>query len=202
MARTIPQVDLSPNLDLPALLKRLNGSRDHAIRLLHSFCQAHAQAPDEIVVALAAGDLVRAHHIAHMVSGSAANLGLSALAAEAHQLEDSVLAARAGGPAPPKDNVHRLATRFAEAVAEVRETLPLPPPEMAVGDQDRAAAFHRVDSQLAAQDCEVFERLPTLLPLLPEEGRSAFVDAVHGMDFARGRAILREFAAHLEIPLD
>jgi HPt (histidine-containing phosphotransfer) domain-containing protein len=202
MASTIQPDDRQPILDFPGVLKRVNGNRDLAVRLLHSFCKILAPAPGQLADALAAGDLLQAHHIAHQMSGSAANLGLRALATEARRLEDVLSAVRAGAAVPAADAVAGLAALFAEAVATIQASLPLPQPAMATGAEDLAGAFRSIDSQLGAQDCEALERLPTLLAHLPEGERSAFAEAVQALDFARGRTILREVAARMEIPLD
>jgi HPt (histidine-containing phosphotransfer) domain-containing protein len=188
----------APLVDVSDLLRRMGGRQDQAVTLLHEFCEAQTLAPARLADALAVGDWPRARQVAHRLGGSAANLGLRALATEALRIEALL---HSGNPPPDGLDVTLLTTLFTETAAAVERDWPLPA-SAAMADIDVAATLRLVDRQLATQDCEVLETLPTLLPHLPENGRDAFAKAVQSLNSARARVILRELAAGMEITLD
>jgi two-component system sensor histidine kinase/response regulator len=189
-------------LDAAAGLKRVGGNRMLYLDLLRQFSERQADAPSRIASAMAAKDRKAAERVAHTVRGVAGNIGLSALAASAMELESAL----AGS-----GDIKALATRFeaalARAVASIQNSVEKVQP-------DAVAAVHspgakrdalRLAELLAASDGDAvdhFERSgPGLRALLGESAFGALARAITDYDFQEAREVLEAAAGRTGLDL-
>ena len=103
-------------------------------RLLANFQKDHHLAADELRAAAQAGDLKRAHRLAHTLKGVAAMIGAADLSAAARRLEESLAD---GISEPPEDQLRSLAGELTVVLAELGlPTGPMAPLHPAPGDLD------------------------------------------------------------------
>ena len=102
--------------DRASALSRLGGSQDLLDRLLLRFESNHANAAQQIVAAINAGDIERAQREAHSLKGVAANLGAALLASTAGAVESALRDAGAVSPA----TLEQLRTQQQEALQAMR----------------------------------------------------------------------------------
>ncbi|GAD63329.1 hypothetical protein PA6_021_00250 [Aquipseudomonas alcaligenes NBRC 14159] len=182
-----------PGVDLASGLRRVLGKPELYRRLLDKFAASQAEFAPRLRQLLAAGEQEGAEREAHSLKGLAGNLGAGDLAAQAAALESAIKDARHDELGVLLGELER---SLAELLAAIR-ALPV------------AQALAEVDPQQLLPVCQQLLRLfgdddPRAGKVFDEQAellRSAFNDAyaplaaaVHGFDFERARALLRQAA--------
>ena len=202
VARAEPQAQVAqatapdwvlPGVDVASGLRRVLGKPELYRRLLDKFAASQAEFAPRLRQLLAAGEQEGAEREAHSLKGLAGNLGAGDLAAQAAALESAIKDARHDELGVLLGELER---SLAELLAAIR-ALPV------------AQALAEVDPQQLLPVCQQLLRLfgdddPRAGKVFDEQAellRSAFNDAyaplaaaVHGFDFERARALLRQAA--------
>ncbi len=101
-------------LDTDAGLRRMGGDMALYLRLLHQFANTHADVPTQLRALIANDDIERAEHMAHTACGVAANIGASAVAAAAADIESALR--RSDVEAAPLDRLDTCLTELIDAI--------------------------------------------------------------------------------------
>ncbi|WP_373387612.1 response regulator [Pseudomonas alcaligenes] len=184
---------LLPGVDVASGLRRVLGKPELYRRLLDKFAASQAEFAPRLRQLLAAGEQEGAEREAHSLKGLAGNLGAGDLAAQAAALESAIKDAR-------HDELGALLGELERSLAELLAAIRALPV---------AQAMAEVDPQQLLPVCQQLLRLfgdddPRAGKVFDEQAellRSAFNDAyaplaaaVHGFDFERARALLRQAA--------
>jgi two-component system sensor histidine kinase/response regulator len=189
--QTLPDWQL-PGVDLASGLRRVLGKPELYRRLLDKFAASQADFATRLRQALAAGEQQSAEREAHSLKGLAGNLGALDLATQAAAIESAIKDARHDELENQLGELERSLAALLAAIAA------LPPVEASAVDPQQLAP-------LCQQLLHLFEDDdPRAGKLFDEQGellRSAFNDeyaplaaAVHGFDFERAQALLRQAA--------
>jgi PAS domain S-box-containing protein len=117
-----PPLPSFPGFDSAPALRRLHGRADQLLRLLRAFATQHRDAAAHVDALLERGDAAAARAALHTLKGTAATLGLSAVAHDARAREIELDAATT----PAASNA--LAASLAEAVAAIAASPPADTP--------------------------------------------------------------------------
>jgi PAS domain S-box-containing protein len=174
-ATALPVID---GLALDAALARLEGDAALLFRLLSRFRSHQADAPARIRAALAEGDTESAIRAAHTLKGLAANIGATALAAQAVAVEAALRQGLNDAVVPALAALERdmqaLLSRLAVVVLPGDEAAA--PDARAAAPVSRAAVqgeLHQLALLLRANDARAARIAPALCGLLEQLGHAA-----------------------------
>jgi CheY-like chemotaxis protein len=174
-ATALPVID---GLALDAALARLEGDAALLFRLLSRFRSHQADAPARIRAALAEGDTESAIRAAHTLKGLAANIGATALAAQAVAVEAALRQGLNDAVVPALAALERdmqaLLSRLAAVVLPGDEAAA--PDARAAAPVSRAAVqgeLHQLALLLRANDARAARIAPALCGLLEQLGHAA-----------------------------
>jgi two-component system sensor histidine kinase/response regulator len=188
-----------PGVDLANGLRRVLGKPELYRRLLDKFAASQADCATRLRQALAAGEQESAEREAHSLKGLAGNLGALDLATQAAAIESAIKDARHDELDAQLGELERSLTALVAAIQALQP-----------------AVVSSADPQQLAPLCHQLQRLfedddPRAGKLFDEQAellRNAFNDeygplaaAVHGFDFERAQALLRQAAQQRGIAL-
>jgi len=191
-------------VDTQTALRRTGGNPKRYEMLLRKFAETSAM--QEIRNALAAGDAETAAREAHSLKGSAANLGATAVANAAAELETAI---KSGGNVPPL--LEATGASLTTVVQAIRAALPQ---EQVVESVDSAAAdpasvlapLRRLKTLLANDDGDaadfIVDAQPDLAKVLTGPEITALRDFVGNYDFIGALKCVTEIAGRLGLRLE
>jgi|GEM_PF-3160324 len=189
-----------PGVDLDAVLNRLSGKREVMRRMLRHFHDTWDGVMATLHTSLAKDDLQGARLMVHNLSGVAANLSITAVAAAAGELEQVL---RREDRASVPSCLEKLENALVPALAGLKR-LPAPsPPPVAIGLPDRPLLEQQI-SELAAllrqHDMRAEACFATLRPHLEEGGAvERLAEQIDLMDYTAAGKSLAEVAELLRI---
>jgi two-component system sensor histidine kinase/response regulator len=191
-APPIPQIE---GLDSGSGLKRVAGNRKLYLKLLRQFRDRQADAAERIRDALAAQDRNAAEHVAHSVKGVAGNIGFSALAALAKDLETAL---RGGGEAdallPAFEQ--ELARQIGALTTALPAVVPLRGAALPSAASHSTAELARLLKANEGQAVDYLnENAAAISAMFPADSFAAFERSVNTYDFKAALEQLRQVAA-------
>jgi signal transduction histidine kinase/CheY-like chemotaxis protein len=199
----IPTLQIE-GVDTQSALRRTGGNPKRYEMLLRKF--AESANVDEIRDALASGDTATAVRTAHSLKGAAANLGATAVANSAAEVETGI---KAGQSVQPQ--LDTLATKLRAAVEAIRSALP----NEQVGESARAATadpasvaapLRKLAELLSHDDGDaadfILEAQPHLAKVLTGSEITSLREFVGNYDFVGALKCVSEIAGRLGLPLE
>ncbi len=191
-------------VDTQTALRRTGGNPKRYEMLLRKF--AESANAEEIRAALAAGDAATAARAAHSLKGAAANLGATALANAAAEVETAI---KSGQSAQPL--LDSLATKLRATVEAIRSALPneqaTDGARAATADPASVVAPLRKLTKLLSNDDGdaadfILEAQPALAQVLTGTEISSLRDFVGNYDFTGALKCVSEIAGRLGLQLE
>lgn len=189
-----PVPDAMPALDVGAGVERLMGDRSMYLRVLARFRSDYTDNAARLRAAIAAGDIVLAHRIAHTLKGAAAMIEAGGLRALAVDVEHLLRAGAAGDPQLPP-LLARLEAELARVMAQVdmlaaTPAVNSPAGEAALPDADMAQLCALLDlGDSSAQDF-MAEKRAGLRTRLGAARVAELESAVAAFDYERALRVL------------
>ncbi|MGZ3184319.1 MAG: response regulator [Telluria sp.] len=160
-------------LDLAPALARVGGSVPLMRKLLERFHTTQRDAAGRIEQAMAANDAAAATREAHTLKGLAGNIGATAVARLAGQLEQMFAQGQSAGARPALDELAVELAATVQAIAVAMEAAPAPAPTQAPALERTAleAQLRQLAGLLAEDDSGAARLAEEVLPLLQEAGQ-------------------------------
>ncbi|MDD0841741.1 response regulator [Pseudomonas sp. Gutcm_11s] len=182
-----------PGVDLASGLRRVLGKPDLYRRLLDKFALSQADFTSRLRAALAAGEQESAEREAHSLKGLAGNLGAVDLATQAAAVESAIKDAR-------HDELETLLAELEASLSGLIEAIAALAPMAVPATVDEAQLqplcrqlMHLFDDD-DPRAGKIFEEHADLLRSAFNEEYAMLAAAVHGFDFERAQALLRQAA--------
>ncbi len=194
-----------PGVDTRSALRRTGGNPKRYEMLLRKF--AESASVQEIRTPLAAGDTETAARAAHSLKGAAANLGATAVADAAAEVETAI---KSGNAAPPS-LLDALDAKLRTTVQAIRAALPSEQvasgsPAAAADPATVAAPLKKLAKLLANDDGEaadfILDAQPALAQVLTGPEIASLQNLIGNYDFTGALKCVSEIAGRLGLPLE
>ncbi len=195
-----------PGIEVAVALRRMGGNRARYETLLRTLAERQRDAVAEILSALEGGDAPTAQRLAHSLKGAAANLGATALAADAARVEAAIKSG-ASVEAP----LEALSRSVAATFEAIRLALPAETPRSETGAESAdpstvVAPLAHLKRMLAHDDPEASDHIinagPVLSAVLTRAELESLQAAVNEYDFETAKQRLEAIVARLDLTLE